>query len=167
MPADGATTHYEAFVDAVRGGPPVLTSPPSLRRQVELNRATARSLVERRPVRLPFKPGDPFCRIDEGRTEDLAGATTWVANNQRDGAGGGRIDGLVAPEAASHRRERDGTVGNAGEVGRIASAAAEHGDRACHVAAGRVDQGVQLVRSLDDGAGHLETGAGQLSEADE
>lgn len=60
MPADGATVHYEAFADAVRGGPPVLTAPESLRQQVELNRAIARSLAERAPVRLPLKRGDPF-----------------------------------------------------------------------------------------------------------
>ncbi|MDQ3699443.1 MAG: hypothetical protein M3442_00810, partial [Chloroflexota bacterium] len=51
---------YEAFVDAVRGGVPVLTTPESVREQVVLNRAIARSLAERQPVRLPFKPGDPF-----------------------------------------------------------------------------------------------------------
>jgi len=60
MPADGATTHYEAFFDAIRGGTPVLTTPESVREQVVLNRAIARSLAERQPVRLPFKPSDPF-----------------------------------------------------------------------------------------------------------
>jgi predicted dehydrogenase len=60
MPADGATTHYEAFVDAVRGGPPMLTSPESTRAQVELARAIARSLAERRPVSLPLRSTDPF-----------------------------------------------------------------------------------------------------------
>ncbi len=60
MPADGATTHYEAFVDAVLGGPPMLTEPASTRKQVEVARAISRSLAEKRPVGLPLRPGDPY-----------------------------------------------------------------------------------------------------------
>lgn len=59
-PADGATTHYEAFVDAIRGGPPMLTQPESTRVQVELARAIGRSLTEGQPVSLPIRPGEPF-----------------------------------------------------------------------------------------------------------
>lgn len=60
MPDNGPTTSYAAFVDAVRGGPPMLMDPPTIRRQIELARAIGRSLVERRPVSLPINPGDPF-----------------------------------------------------------------------------------------------------------
>jgi UDP-N-acetyl-2-amino-2-deoxyglucuronate dehydrogenase len=58
--SDGATTHYEAFVDAIQGGPPMLTQPESTRAQVELARAIGRSRLMGKPVSLPIKPGEPF-----------------------------------------------------------------------------------------------------------
>jgi len=106
-------------------------------------------------------------RVDERRPVDLARAASGIADDERRGSRRAGVERLLATEAASAGREHDGTGRHPGEVRGIAPAPIEDGDRPGHVAARRVDEGVELVRGLEGGAVHLEGRTRGLDESGE